>query len=125
MMDNNFHNNGLDYAANFNDFTDKGLGAITGSFTDNGLFRTPHIRNIEVTGPYMRDGRFSTLEEVVEFYNSGLKLSPTVDPQMKFAHQGGIQYLSAYDKQALVAFMKTLTDTTFLNNPKFSNPFEQ
>jgi cytochrome c peroxidase len=125
MMDNNFHNNGLDYAANFNDFPDKGLGAITGSFTDNGLFRTPHIRNIEVTGPYMRDGRFNTLEEVVEFYNSGLKLSPTVDPQMKFAHQGGIQYLSAYDKQALVAFMKTLTDTTFLNNPKYSNPFEK
>lgn len=123
MIDNNFHNNGLEYAATFTDFADKGLGFITGNFLDNGLFRTPHIRNIEVTGPYMHDGRFATLEQVVDFYNAGLKMSPTVDPQLKFAHQGGIQYLSTYDKQALVAFLKTLTDTTFLNNPKFSDPF--
>ncbi|MBP7389300.1 MAG: hypothetical protein KA841_02785 [Chitinophagales bacterium] len=123
LIDNNFHNNGLDFAASFTDFADNGRGDVTGNFLDNGKFRTPHIRNIEVTGPYMRDGRFTTLEQVVNFYNDSLKISPTNDPQLKFAHQGGIRYLTTQDKADLVAFMKTLTDTAFLHNPKFSNPW--
>lgn len=125
MIDNNFHNNALNFANSFNDFADKGRGAFTGNILDNGKFRTPHIRNIEVTGPYMHDGRFNTLEQVISFYNDSLKTSPTVDPQMKFTHQGGIRYLSEQDKQDLVAFLKTLTDYNFLTDPKFSNPFEQ
>jgi cytochrome c peroxidase len=123
FVDNGFHNNGLDAANNFNDFTDKGLGEITGNFLDNGKFKTPHLRNIEVTGPYMRDGRFTTLEQVVNFYNDSLKMSPTNDPQIKTAFRGGLRYLSQQDKDDLIAFMKTLTDTAFLHNPKFSNPF--
>lgn len=123
MLDNNFHNNGLDFAGSFTDFVDKGRGDVTGNFLDNGKFRTPHLRNIEVTGPYMRDGRFTTLEQVINFYNDSLQMSPTVDTQLKFAHQGGIKYLTEQDKIDLVAFLKTLTDTAFLHNPKFSNPF--
>lgn len=124
LIDNNFHNNALQTSTTFTDFADKGKGAITNNQFDNGLFRTPHVRNIEVTGPYMHNGQFATLEEVIEFYNSGLKNSPTVDPQIKAVHQGGLQYLTPQDKADLVAFMKTLTDTAFLNNPKFSNPFK-
>ncbi|MCS6934413.1 MAG: c-type cytochrome [Chitinophagales bacterium] len=124
MMDNNFHNNALQYAPTMNDFADKGRGAVTNNMLDNGLFRTPHIRNIEVTAPYMHNGQFNTLEEVIEFYNSGLKYSPTTDPQMKTVHRGGLQYLTAQDKADLVAFLKTLTDTAFLRNPAFSNPFK-
>jgi len=123
FIDNNFHNNALDAASSFTDFPDKGLGDITGNFLDNGKFKTPHLRNVEVTGPYMRDGRFSTLEQVVNFYNDSLKLSPTNDPQMKTTFRGGLRYLTQQDKDDLVAFMKTLTDTAFLHNPKFSNPF--
>jgi cytochrome c peroxidase len=124
MIDDNFHNNALDFANSFNDFADKGLGAVTSNMLDNGKFRTPHIRNIEVTGPYMHDGRFATLEQVVDFYNDSLKTSPTVDPQMKTVHRGGLKYLTPQDKADLIAFLKTLTDTTFLHNPAFSNPFE-
>lgn len=124
MIDNNFHNNALDAAASYTDFQDLGMGGFTGNAFDNGRFRTPHIRNIEVTGPYMHDGRFTTLQEVIEFYNSGLKQSITKDPQIKFAHQGGIQYLTQYDKDALVAFLKTLTDHRFLTDTAFSNPFK-
>lgn len=123
LIDNNFHNNALDQANTFNDFSDKGRGEVTGNMLDNGKFRTPHIRNIEVTGPYMRDGRFTTLDQVVEFYNSGLKTSPTVDPNMKFVHQGGIRYLTNQDKADLIAFLKTLTDHRFLTDTAFSNPF--
>lgn len=124
MIDNGFHNNALDESATFTGFPDLGQGKITGNQFDNGKFKTPHIRNIEVTGPYMRDGRFATLDEVVDFYNSGLKQSPTVDPQMKTVHQGGLQTLTGQDKDAMIAFLRTLTDTTFLNNPAYSNPFK-
>lgn len=123
MIDNGFHNNALDEVSSFDGFPDQGLGKITNSQLDNGKFKTPHIRNIEVTGPYMRDGRFATLEEVIDFYNSGLKNSPTNDPLMKTVHQGGLQTLTGYDKQAMIAFLKTLTDQEFLTNPAHSNPF--
>lgn len=124
MIDNKFHNNALDESSTFTGFPDLGRGKITGNQLDNGKFKTPHIRNIEVTGPYMRDGRFATLEEVLEFYNSGLKQSPTNDPLMKTVNQGGLQTLTGYDRDAMLAFLKTLTDTTFLNNPAYSNPFK-
>lgn len=124
MIDNQFHNNALDESSSFAGFPDLGLGKINGNQLDNGKFKTPHIRNIEVTGPYMRDGRFATLSEVVDFYNSGLKQSPTVDPLMKTVHQGGLQTLTGADKDAMIAFLRTLTDTAFLHNPAHSNPFK-
>ena len=95
------------------------------SFTRNprdvGRYKIPTLRNIALTAPYMHDGRFATLEEVVDFYSEGLKWSPTVDPNMKQVGQGGVQ-LTAREKRQLIAFLHTLTDSTFITNPKFSNP---
>jgi cytochrome c peroxidase len=117
FTDNLFHNNGLDDI-----FEDIGYAAISGNDNDKGRFKTPTLRNIELTAPYMHDGRYATLEEVVNFYSEGLKFSETIDPLMKNVHQGGVQ-LTAEEKSALIAFLKTLTDTSFINNPSFSNPF--
>ncbi len=113
--DNDFHNNGLDAT-----FTDLGLGAVTGDPNDNGKFRSPSLRNLLFTAPYMHDGRFATLEEVIDHYSEGLQASPTIDPLMKKVAQGGVQ-LSAQDKADLKAFLLTLTDNEFVNNPAFQN----
>ena len=112
FMDNSFHNNGLDPEP----FTDLGLGKITHNASDNGKFKTPTLRNIEFSAPYMHDGRFSTLEEVVEHYNSGGEYSSTVDPLMKKLGVG--LQLTNQEKQDLVAFLKTLTDTDFISSKK-------
>ena len=111
--DNKFHNNGLDAS-----FTDLGLGAVSGDPNDNGKFRSPTLRNLTFTAPYMHDGRFATLEEVINHYSEGLELSTTIDPLMKKVSQGGVQ-LSAEEKIALKAFLLTLTDFEFINNPDF------
>lgn len=115
FTDGLFRNNGLDAV-----FADPGLGGVTGLPQDQGLFKTPSLRNVAVSGPYMHDGRFSTLEEVVEHYNSGGTPSPTISPFMKFT-QGGLQ-LTAEKKAQLVAFLNTLTDQDFLTNEAFSDP---
>jgi cytochrome c peroxidase len=99
-------------------FTDLGLGAVTGDPNDNAKFRTPSLRNLAFTAPYMHDGRFATLDEVIDFYSFGLQDSPTIDPLMKNIAQGGVQ-LSPQDKADLIAFLLTLTDTEFVNNPAF------
>jgi cytochrome c peroxidase len=117
LTDNLFHNNGLN--ATHNDY---GLGAINNNPEDIGKFKTPSLRNVEYTAPYMHDGRFNTLEEVVEFYSFGLQVSPTVDPLMKFAHLGGVQ-LNEEERAQLVAFLKTFSDDSFISNPNFSSPF--
>jgi len=116
MTDNQFHNNGLDAT-----FSDIGRAAITGSSADEGKFLTPTLRNIALTAPYMHDGRFQTLQEVIEHYNSGGVASPTIDPLMK--HVGTGLNLSDQDKADLLAFLQTMTDTTFLNDSRYSNPF--
>jgi cytochrome c peroxidase len=118
FTDNIFHNNGLDSA-----FTDKGLFDVTGNENDIGKFKTPTLRNIKFTKPYMHDGRFAELEDVVDFYSENVKWSATIDPLMKKVNQGGIQ-LTEDDKLNLIAFILALSDTTFINNPDFSNPFE-
>ncbi len=117
-----FRNNALQQAATVNDYADKGLGAVTGRPQDNGKFKVPSLRNIALTAPYMHDGRFATLEDVVDFYSDGLNLSPNVDPLMKGAQAGGVQ-LNNQQKQDLVNFLKTLTDYEFAENPEFANPF--
>lgn len=116
LTDNQFHNNGLDAT-----FTDLGRGAITGNPADNGKFLTPTLRNIALTAPYMHDGRFQTLEEVVEHYNSGGTPSATIDPLMK--HVGTGLGLTAQEKADLIAFLHTLTDSTFISDSRFQNPF--
>lgn len=115
FTDHQFHNNGLDSV-----FADYGRADVTGSPYDKGLFKTPTLRNIALTAPYMHDGRFGTLEEVVEHYNSGGHFSATLDPLMKFPGVG--LGLSPQDKEDLVNFLKSLTDTAFVNNPAFQDP---
>lgn len=105
--DNKFHNNGLDET-----FTDLGLGAVTGDPADDGKFKSPSLRNLKFTAPYMHDGRFSTLDEVINHYSKGLKHSPTIDPLMKKVVQGGVG-LSTQDRADLKAFLLTLSDYTF------------
>jgi cytochrome c peroxidase len=117
MTDNQLHNNALD------SIPAAGYFSITGDSLDYGKFKSPTLRNVEYTAPYMHDGRYTTLEEVVAFYSSGLQKSATVDPLMKKLNQGGVQ-LTAEEKAALVAFLKTLSDTEFLTNPELSNPDE-
>ena len=123
FSDNKFHNNGLDTVSNVNDYADKGLGDITKNPEDNGYFRTTTLRNIELTAPYMHDGRFQTLEQVVDHYSEHVKQAPNVDPTIKVFFKNGGKHLSPENKQALVAFLKTLTDTSFVNNPAFKTPF--
>lgn len=113
--DNAFHNNGLDAT-----FTDLGFGAVTGDPADNGKFRSPSLRNLAYTAPYMHDGRFATLDEVIDHYSEGLVASPTIDPLMKKVDEGGVQ-LTAQEKADLKAFLLTLSDPSFISNPAFSN----
>ncbi|WP_437439765.1 cytochrome-c peroxidase [Flavivirga aquimarina] len=113
--DNLFHNNGLDAVV-----TDLGLGEVTGDPADNGKFKSPSLRNLAFTAPYMHDGRFATLDEVINHYSEGLQNSPTIDPLMKKVAQGGVQ-LSAQDKADLKAFLLTLSDHEFINNSDFKN----
>jgi cytochrome c peroxidase len=117
---NDYFNNGLDEVASLNDFKDKGRGQFTKVLTDNGKFRAPSLRNIELTAPYMHDGRFKTLEEVMEHYASGGHYSQNVDP---FIPQIKLINLSKRQKEKIIAFLKTLTDSTFVNNPKLKTPF--
>ena len=115
---NEYFNNGIDSAATLDDFEDKGRGEITGNAIDNGKFRAPGLRNIEFSAPYMHDGRFETLEEVLAHYNSGGHPSPNKDILIRDLN------LKNNQVQDIIAFLKTLSDTTLLNDPKFSSPFE-
>ena len=118
ITDYDYHNNGLD-----NVFTDDNIGRsdVTGRSSDIGKFKTPTLRNVQFSAPYMHDGRFQTLEEVVEHYNSGIKRSPTLDPKIK--SPDGL-FLTDLQKSDLVEFMKSLSDQAFLTNDNFSDPFE-
>jgi len=117
LTTNEYLNNGLTEAASFNDFPDLGLGGVTGNEFDNGKFRAPTLRNIEFTAPYMHDGRFETLEEVMEHYNSGGFIS-----EGKSTFMDSIN-LTTEQTASIVAFLKTLSDEDFNNNPALSNPY--
>ena len=108
-----------------NPYVDKGVGALTGRPQDEGLFKVPSLRNIELTAPYMHDGRFATLEEVVDFYNAGVVDNPNLSPPLRNPQNGTPRRLNltSAQKAALVAFLKTLTDTSVTTDPKFSDPF--
>ncbi|MCI0506926.1 MAG: hypothetical protein L0Z73_12565 [Gammaproteobacteria bacterium] len=121
FTDKLFHNNGLN--AEFSGY-DRGHYNVTGDRKDMGAFRTPTLRNVALRGPYMHDGRFATLEEVVEFYDSGVPHSPALDPLMIRPRKGIQLNLTGQQKTDLVNFMKALTDTSFISNPKLSEPAE-
>ncbi|MEM1320568.1 MAG: cytochrome c peroxidase [Bacteroidota bacterium] len=115
---NEYFNNGIDSVGSLEEFDDKGLGAFSGRLVDNGKFRTPSLRNIALTAPYMHDGRFQTLEEVVDHYNSGGHLADNLHPLI--VPLG----LTEEQKKQVIAFLHTLTDTSYLENPAFQSPFK-
>lgn len=114
-----YMNNGLDTGA---EQTDEGRRKVTGNPLDQAKFKVPSLRNIARTAPYMHDGRFATLEEVVDHYNTGVKQSPTMDELLQYNIQPGGLQLTAQDKADLVAFLKTLMDDGFLTNPAYQEP---
>ena len=116
MQVQKFSNNGLDMT-----FTDLGRGEVTGNPNDFGKFKVPTLRNIAITAPYMHDGRFATLDEVIDHYSFGIQQSETIDPLIEFADQGGVQ-LNDIERELLMQFLMTLTDNTFINNPEFQPP---
>jgi cytochrome c peroxidase len=109
MSDFAFRNNGLDTHP-----ADPGREDVTGLASDYGKFKTPSVRNLTSSGPYMHDGRFATLAQVVQHYSSGILPSTTLDPGLA-REQGGV-HLSPADQAALVAFLQTLTDPPFRPN---------
>lgn len=115
-----FHNNGLDMIP-----SDIGLEQTTGSAMDKGKFKSPTLRNLAFTAPYMHDGRFSTIEEVVNFYVNDVNVtSPHTDPLMKKANRpNGVLQLTQGEIDALLAFLNTLNDASFTENPNFQDPF--
>lgn len=119
FTNNEFFNNGLDEVATLDDFPDRGLGAVTGRRIDNGKFRGPSLRNIMLSAPYMHDGRFQTIEEVLDFYNEGIHYAENLDENLVIPLG-----LTESQKADIIAFLHTLTDTVALNNPAYSNPFE-
>ncbi len=118
----NFSNNGLDNFSTAAAYYDKGKGGITNKVSDIGLFKIPSLRNIAVTAPYMHDGRFQTLEEVLDFYSQGVQHSFNLDSKMKLLDDQKAM-LTAKEKENIIQFLHTLTDSVFLTNPQFNNPF--
>ncbi len=111
-----YENNGLDRAPELAAFSDAGRGEVTGFPDENGKFKVPTLRNIGITAPYMHDGRFTTLEEVITHYNSGGHYAPNVSPNIRPLH------LEEKDISDLIAFLHTLTDTTALYNKAYQSP---
>jgi cytochrome c peroxidase len=111
FSDFEFRNTGLDSIP-----VDEGRYLITMNQGDRGKFKTPSLRNVELTAPFMHDGRFQTLLECVQHYNTGFRYSANLDPNLSFAIKGR---MTQQEMEDLVAFMKTLTDTEFVNNPAF------
>ena len=127
MSDNDFHDNALQGGS----YTDLGLGGFNGNPFDEGKMRSPSLRNLSYSAPYMHDGRFSTLEEVIDFYSTGQHVTANVDPLMKQVNNGGFQFEEVHilpngdtinQKEALIAFLKTLDDPTFINNEEYADP---
>lgn len=119
---NEFFNNGITQVESLDDYPDKGLGALTDYRFDNGKFRTPTLRNIELTAPYMHDGRFATLEDVLDHYSSGGHKSDNLDPLIVSKEEGGLG-LTSGQKEDIIEFLRTLTDTSYLKNPDVLSPF--
>lgn len=105
------------------DPADKGMGAKTPG--QDGVFKIPSLRNVALTAPYMHDGRFKTLEEVVNHYSENIKAVPNLHWTLQDGFGGAIKMnLTAQDKLDLIAFLQTLTDQKFVSDEKYSNPFK-
>lgn len=116
----NVANNGLEM-----DYKDWGVGGLSNNQGQVGVFKVPMLRNVALTGPYMHDGRFATLEEVVEHYSTGIKNHPNLHPNLRSGDdQPRNLNLTQDEKDALVAFLKTLTDTEGIAQERYSDPFK-
>ncbi|MBL7815411.1 MAG: DUF3347 domain-containing protein [Saprospiraceae bacterium] len=115
FTDLKFHNNGLSPASK----ADLGRYDVTLLEEDRLAFKTPSLRNLDATAPYMHDGRFGTLEEVLEHYDAGIENNATLDPSLKQNNRIGIP-LSMDEKTKLLAFLKTLNDDDFLRNDRYA-----
>lgn len=124
FTDNGYHNNGIDSVYDFDTLLGmyKGRFRITLDSSDFGLYKTPTLRNVALSAPYMHDGRFATLDEVLDHYQKGVKGSNTLDPLLN-GQNGmlGIRFEKG-EKEALLAFLKSLSDQDFVTNRAFSNP---
>jgi cytochrome c peroxidase len=116
MTDGSFRNNGLAVNPQVNDV---GRYKVTELAADYYKFRVPSLRNVALTAPYMHDGRFGSLQSVLNHYATGVVDSPTLDPLLKQNGSTGIA-LSDHEKEVLIAFLNTLTDTDFITNTQFS-----
>ena len=112
----NGSNNALDEL-----YTDNGIGERTNVARDMGTFKMPSLRNVELTAPYMHDGRFTSLQQVIEHYNNGAKDHPNRGIQIP---KGGYKIFTEADKNAIIEFLKTLTDKSLLTDPRFADPFK-
>lgn len=114
-------NNGLDAGPT----NDNGVADITGRNQDSGKFKVSSLRNIELTAPYMHDGRLATLEQVVDHYSNGIQNHPNLDNRLRTRDETPRRMnFSAQERVNLLAFLRTLTDTQLLNNEAYSNPFK-
>ena len=114
FSDFEFRNNGVDSI-----YSDPGRYKITLNGSDSGKFKTPSLRNIALTAPYMHDGRFSTLQQCLDHYNTGFHYGPHLDPVLAVQQKGR---MTAQEMTDIIAFLNTLTDTAFVNNPDFKHP---
>jgi len=114
-----FASNGLEAA-----YTDQGQYNATNESSDIGKFKVPKLRNIELTGPYMHDGRFASIDEVLDFYSSGIQNSNNLDSRLKSGSSPTRFNFTSQDKEDLKAFFKTLTDRTMPFDPKWSDPYK-
>lgn len=104
--------------------TDKGLAGISRFSGDVGKFKIPSLRNVALTGPYMHDGRFATLEEVLDHYSENIKQSPNLDSKLKDSYGKAVRMnMTDAEKNAIVAFLNTLTDFEMITDPRTSSPF--
>lgn len=104
---------------------DKGRAAITGNAADNGRFKIPNLHNIALTAPYMHDGRFNTLGEVIDHYSAGIQNTANLNDELKDVNGKAMRMnISTEEKAALIAFLQTMTDNDMITDPKFSDPFK-
>lgn len=118
------HINGLDVI-----LSDPGVGGVSGNAEDLGKFKSVTLRNIELTAPYMHNGRFETLEEVLDFYSTEIQPHPYLDDRLTTNFTIGgppkVMDLTDEEKAAYIAFLKTLTDWNLINNPIYLDPFPE
>jgi cytochrome c peroxidase len=115
-----FMNIGLDYPN-----TDRGMGVVSNNPQLDGSFKIPNLRNVGLTAPYMHDGRFATLNDVLEHYSHGIQNDPNLDPRLRTTNGQPLRMnISENEKKAIVAFLNTLTDYSMVTDDRYSDPFK-